>query len=24
MSTDPFSTRRFNRFHGRVESDRPC
>ena len=24
MSTDPFSTRRFNRFHGRVEGDRPC
>jgi hypothetical protein len=24
LSTDPFSTRRFNRFHGRVESDRPC
>ena len=24
MSTDPYSTRRFNRFHGRVESDRPC
>lgn len=24
MSTDPFSNRRFNRFHGRVESDRPC
>ncbi|MBB3982103.1 hypothetical protein GGR44_001762 [Sphingobium fontiphilum] len=24
MSSDPFSTRRFNRFHGRVESDRPC
>lgn len=24
MSTDPFSSRRFNRFHGRVESDRPC
>jgi hypothetical protein len=24
LATDPFSTRRFNRFHGRVESDRPC
>lgn len=24
LSTDPFSTRRFNRFHGRVESERPC
>ncbi|MGC4250134.1 MAG: J domain-containing protein [Sphingobium sp.] len=24
MASDPFSTRRFNRFHGRVESDRPC
>ncbi|MEJ7934432.1 J domain-containing protein [Sphingobium sp. AN558] len=24
MSTDPFSNRRFNRFHGRVESDRAC
>ena len=24
MTSDPFSTRRFNRFHGRVESDRPC
>ncbi|MDO7835963.1 J domain-containing protein [Sphingobium sp. HBC34] len=24
MSSDPFSTRRFNRFHGRVEGDRPC
>jgi hypothetical protein len=24
LSTDPFSSRRFNRFHGRVESDRPC
>jgi hypothetical protein len=24
LSSDPFSTRRFNRFHGRVESDRPC
>lgn len=24
MATDPFSNRRFNRFHGRVESDRPC
>jgi hypothetical protein len=24
LSTDPFSNRRFNRFHGRVESDRPC
>ena len=25
MATDPFSTRRFNRFHGRVESQgRPC
>ncbi|MDR7156514.1 hypothetical protein J2W40_003358 [Sphingobium xenophagum] len=24
MSTDPFSNRRFNRFHGRVEGDRPC
>ncbi len=24
MSSDPFSTRRFNRFHVRVESDRPC
>lgn len=23
-SGDPFSTRRHNRFHGRVESDRPC
>lgn len=24
LSSDPFSTRRFNRFHGRVESERPC
>ena len=24
LSSDPFSTRRFNRFHGRVEGDRPC
>jgi hypothetical protein len=24
LSTDPFSSRRFNRFHGRVESGRPC
>lgn len=24
MSSESFSTRRFNRFHGRVESDRPC
>ena len=24
MAGDSFSTRRFNRFHGRVESDRPC
>ncbi|MCP1469887.1 hypothetical protein J3E64_001574 [Sphingobium sp. OAS761] len=24
MSSEPFSTRRFNRFHGRVEGDRPC
>lgn len=24
MATDPFSTRRFNRFHGRVEGERPC
>jgi hypothetical protein len=24
LATDPFSTRRFNRFHGRVEGDRPC
>ncbi|AUW59859.1 molecular chaperone DnaJ [Sphingobium sp. SCG-1] len=25
MASDPFSTRRFNRFHGRVEGDgRPC
>lgn len=24
MATDPFSNRRFNRFHGRVESGRPC
>ena len=24
LSSDPFSTRRFNRFHGRVDSDRPC
>ncbi|WP_313801231.1 J domain-containing protein [Sphingobium sp.] len=24
MTSDPFSTRRFNRFHGRVESDHPC
>lgn len=24
MSTDRFSSRRFNRFHGRVESDRSC
>ncbi len=24
MATDPFSNRRFNRFHGRVEGDRPC
>lgn len=24
MVSDPFSTRRFNRFHGRVESERPC
>ena len=24
MASDPFSNRRFNRFHGRVESDHPC
>ncbi|ALR19436.1 J domain-containing protein [Sphingobium baderi] len=24
MASDPFSTRRFNRFHGRVEGNRPC
>ena len=24
MSSEPFSSRRFNRFHGRVEGDRPC
>jgi hypothetical protein len=24
LASDPFSTRRFNRFHGRVESERPC
>jgi len=24
LATDPFSNRRFNRFHGRVESSRPC
>ena len=24
LSSESFSTRRFNRFHGRVESDRPC
>jgi hypothetical protein len=24
LATDPFSNRRFNRFHGRVEGDRPC
>lgn len=24
MASDPFSTRRFNRFHGRVEGERPC
>ncbi len=24
MSSDPFSTRRFNRFHGRVETGRSC
>lgn len=24
MATDPFSNRRFNRFHGRVEGERPC
>ncbi|MBA38398.1 MULTISPECIES: J domain-containing protein [Sphingomonadaceae] len=24
MSSEPFSNRRFNRFHGRVESGRPC
>lgn len=24
MASDPFSTRRFNRFHGRVESARAC